>query len=576
MLDKTSNIDLNQEVDALIALFQAGKIEQVVVEVSTLLRQLPNSIALLNIKGIACSHLKNFREAINAYNKAVQIDPENSITHFNLGVALQDNGQFSEALETYTNALRINPQYLQAIYNIGTVFEQMEIIPSAINYYNNSLAINPIESMNSLYEAIGDNSNSYSCLTYLLFHLNYSPDLSAEAIFDYYQRYDAKYGKKVEPKWSPFKVEHTKNKRIKIGYVSPNFSKHSIRHLLEPILANHDHKKFEVYAFAETLGKDLYTERYKNYFDHWIPTEDLNDQDLASKIYDLGIDILIDLAGHTQGNRLDVFMHKPAPVSLSWWLGFGYTTGLSAIDYFLADRTLVPEGSEHLFAEKVWKMDYPCSSIYQPDPTAMGPVNPLPALTNGFVTFGSLTRSIRLNDRVIRTWSNILKKVPHSKLIIDSKSFQNDEARENFIKKFELNGITKDRLDIGFNSPPWDTLRKIDIGLDCFPHNSGTTLVEHLYMGNPYITLASRPSVGRIGSHYLTAAGHSEWIVHSEEEYVEKACELSSNLEALSKIRGELRSDMENSPLRDEKAFVKQLENTYQSMWEEYLKQVSK
>ena len=116
MLDKTSNIDLNQEVDALIALFQAGKIEQVVVEVSTLLRQLPNSIALLNIKGIACSHLKNFREAINAYNKAVQIDPENSITHFNLGVALQDNGQFSEALETYTNALRINPQYLQAIY----------------------------------------------------------------------------------------------------------------------------------------------------------------------------------------------------------------------------------------------------------------------------------------------------------------------------------------------------------------------------------------------------------------------------------------------------------------------------
>ena len=175
-------------------------------------------------------------------------------------------------------------------------------------------------------------------------------------------------------------------------------------------------------------------------------------------------------------------MHKPTPVSLSWYIGFGYTTGLSAIDYFLADPTLVPEGSEHLFAEKVWKIDYPCYSIYLPDTTVMGPVNPLPALTNGFVTFGSLTRSIRLNDRVIKTWSNILKKVPHSKLIIDSKSFQNDEARENFIKKFELNGITKDRLDICFNSPPWDTLRKIDIGLDCFPHNSGTTLVEHLYI----------------------------------------------------------------------------------------------
>ena len=216
-------------------------------------------------------------------------------------------------------------------------------------------------------------------------------------------------------------------------------------------------------------------------------------------------------------------------------------------------------------------MDYPCSSVYRPDPT-MGSVNPLPALTNGFITFGSLTRSIRLNDRVINTWSKILKKVPYSKLIIDSNGFQHREVREIFIKKFEENGITKDRLEIGCHTPPWDTLRKIDIGLDCFPHNSGTTLVEHLYMGNPYITLADRPSVGRIGSHYLKGVGHSEWIAHSEEEYVEKACMLSSNLQDLSKIRAQLRSEMENSPLCDEKAFVKQLENTYQLMWEKYLK----
>jgi predicted O-linked N-acetylglucosamine transferase (SPINDLY family) len=131
-----------------------------------------------------------------------------------------------------------------------------------------------------------------------------------------------------------------------------------------------------------------------------------------------------------------MFMYKPAPISLSWWTGTGYTTGLSSIDYFLADPTLVPEGSEHLFAEEVWKMDYPCSLVYRPDPT-MGPVNPLPALTNGFITFGSLTRSIRLNDRVINTWSNILKQVPNSKMIIDSNGFQHDEARFFFIKKFE-------------------------------------------------------------------------------------------------------------------------------------------
>ena len=428
--------------------------------------------------------------AKSSFLKAIEIHPEFAEAYSNLGKSYYDSNDTKRGEAYIITALKINPKFDQAYFNYSCFLNEQGRHTKAVN---------------NLHKAVRDNPNSYSCFAYLLYNLNYSPDLSAEKIFDYYKRYDAKYGKKVEPKWSSFKVEHIKNKKIKIGYVSPNFSQHSIRHVLEPILASHDHRKFEVYAFAETLGKDVYTERYKNYVDHWIPTESLNDKDLASKIHGLGIDILIDLAGHTQGNRLDVFMHKPTPVSLSWYIGFGYTTGLSAIDYFLADPTLVPEGSEHLFAEKVWKMDYPCSSIYRPDTTVMGPVNPLPALTNGFVTFGSLTRSIRLNDRVIKTWSNILKKVPHSKLIIDSKSFQNDEARENFVKKFELNGITKDRLDICFNSPPWDTLRKIDIGLDCFPHNSGTTLLEHLYMGNPYITLAGRPSVGRIGSHNLTA-----------------------------------------------------------------------
>ena len=513
-----------------------------------------------NNLGVVQNHLEKYEMAKTNFIKAIKISPQFAEAYSNLGKSYYDSNDPQKG-EAYTKtALKLNPTFDQAYFNYSCFLNERGRHTEAIN---------------NLYEAIGYNPNSYSCLTYHLFNLNYSPDLSAEKIFEYYKRYDTKYGKEVKPQWSSFKGVQVQNKRIKIGYVSPDFSEHSIRHFLEPVLAHHDHKKFEVFAFAENLKKDTFTQKYQNYVDHWIPTEGLNDKDLASKIHDLGIDILIDLAGHTQGNRLDVFMHKPTPVSLSGYIGFGYTTGLSAIDYFLADPTLVPEGSEHLFAEKVWKMDYPCSSIYRPDPT-MGPVNPLPALTNGFVTFGSLTRSIRLNDRVIKTWSNILKKVPHSKLIIDSSSVERSEVIEIFIKKFELNGITKDRLDIGFNSPPWDTLRKIDIGLDCFPHNSGTTLLEHLYMGNPYITLAGRPSVGRIGSHYLTAAGHSEWIVHSEEEYVEKACELSSNFEALSKIRGQLRSDMENSPIRNEKAFVKELEKTYQSMWEEYLKQVSK
>jgi len=624
MLEKTPNTVLTQHIEQLCELFQEGQIEKVIRDVGPLIKEFPNSIALLNIKGISCSHLNKFDEAIKTYKEAIQIEPENPITYFNLGVALQDSGKLNEALEYYKIALNKNPQYLDALINIGSIFQKKGIHLSAISYFEKALALNPDhvptliqlgiiqsrigklqaatntfkkacefdlelqrskfnlgsllcnqgkfgEGLTVLNDAVKIDMKCITGHSSILFHCNYSPDLSAEEIYNYYKRFDDHFSKKFDHKCFPHKIT-TGKRKLKIGYVSGDLSRTSLSRFIEPIFINHDKEKFEVYAFARISEHDYMTSSIKSHCDGWINTNNLSPENLAQKIYDLGIDILIDLAGHTRSNQLEMFMHKPAPVSLSWWIGFGYTTGLSSIDYFLADPTLVPKGSEHLFAEEVWKMDYPCSAVFRPDPT-MGPVNPLPALTNGYVTFGSLTRAIRLNDRVIKTWANILRKVPSSKFIINSGNFEHDEVRDIYIEKFKQNGIPQERLDIGYSSPPWNILKKIDIGLDCFPHNSGTTLVEHLYMGNPYITLADRPSVGRIGSHYLHGIGHSEWIAHSEEEYVEKACELSSDLQALSQIRAQLRSDMEASPLRNEKAFVQKLEWNYQKMWESYLQQ---
>ena len=163
--------------------------------------------------------------------------------------------------------------------------------------------------------------------------------------------------------------------------------------------------------------------------------------------------------------------------------------------------------------------------------TSMGEVNtPLSALSNGFITFGTLTRTIRINDRVIKAWADILTKVPNSKLIINSKNFLNNRnTTSNFMQKFKEYGISENRLDFYYKTPPWDSMRQIDIALDCFPHNSGTTLIEHLYMGNPFITYSNRPSVGKIGASILTSLGHPEWIATSEEEYVEKAVALASD-----------------------------------------------
>ena len=200
----------------------------------------------------------------------------------------------------------------------------------------------------------------------------------------------------------------------------------------------------------------------------------------------------------------------------------------------------------------------------------MGEVGELPASRKGHISFGTLTRAVRINYKLIRVWSEILKAVPDSHLIINSSNFKSEAMQQRMAERFMAHGIARDRLEIGSNSPPWDVLRNIDIGLDCFPHNSGTTLFEHLYMGNPFVTLASRPSVGCLGASILHGAGHAEWIASSEEEYIAKAVALASDLPALAQLRSSLRAQMEQSPLMDEEGFTKAVEQAYRQMWQQW------
>ena len=200
----------------------------------------------------------------------------------------------------------------------------------------------------------------------------------------------------------------------------------------------------------------------------------------------------------------------------------------------------------------------------------MGDIGPLPASQKGYITFGTLTRAIRINDSVIKVWSEILRSVKNSKLIINSADFSHYKTKRMIIAKFREHNIDHDKLEVGYQSPPWDTMRQIDIALDCFPHNSGTTLIEHLYMGNPFVTYSNRPSVGKIGASILSTLGREEWIAHSEQEYIDKAIALASDTGKLKAIRSSLREEMKMSPIMDHKGFVHELEKTYQAMWEKW------
>jgi predicted O-linked N-acetylglucosamine transferase (SPINDLY family) len=359
------------------------------------------------------------------------------------------------------------------------------------------------------------------------------------------------------------------HRRLKVGYVSPDFNVHSVGRFLEPLLAMHDKAAFEVHAYADLRREDDATARYRNVVDHWSPTLAMSDEALAEQIRADGIDILVDLAGHTTGNRLGVFARKPAPVSVSW-LGYGYTTGLSAIDYFLTDETAVPEGDDALFSETPWRLATP-GFAYR-SAMGMGEVGALPALERGYITFGTLTRAVRLNHRTIRVWSAILSHLPNSRLVIDSRDFLDPAFCDELASRFADHGIERGRLDIGYHTPPWEVLQAMDIGLDCFPHNSGTTLFESLYMGVPFVTLAGRPSVGRLGSSVLEGVGRREWIASTEEDYVEKVLFLAADLAKLATVRGGLRQEMQASPLMDEAGFARKVETAYRAMWAKWAK----
>ena len=534
-----------------------------------------------NDLGIALYQLGRLDEAEACCRRALSLNPNFAVAHSNLGNVLQGLGRFKEAVACYRRALALRPDLAAALSNLGAAFQQLGLLDDALACYRQTLALTPADAevhtnlgnalrdLGKLDEATATYRRAYEidrrnfkAHSNCLFCLNYAPDLPAEAIFTEYQRWDEAHARPLAPATPRYDNDRSPERRLRIGYVSPDFRRHAARHFIEPVLARHDKSMVELFAYAEVACEDEVTARFKSYVDHWRPTVGLSGEDMAERIRADRIDILVDLAGHTRDHRLLVFARKPAPVQVSW-LGYGYTTGLEAIDYFLADPQFAPAGCEHLFSEKLARL--PIFGVYR---AAVGMGSAETARRPGAsVTFGSLTRSVRINRRVVRSWAAILSATPGSRLVLNSLNFRTVSLCDDLANQFAAYGIERERLLMGCDSPPWDVLRSIDIGLDCFPHNSGTTLIEGLYLGVPFVTLAARPSVGRLGAAILTAVGHPEWIASTEDEYVAKAVALAHDPARLVASRAALRAQLEASPLMDEVGFAGVLERAYRAMW---------
>lgn len=385
---------------------------------------------------------------------------------------------------------------------------------------------------------------------------------------DFARRWEAPLAKLIQPHSN----DRSPDRRLRIGYVSSDFRQHSVGYFIEPVLAHHDHGRFEIFCYSDHFQEDEVTERLKSHADHWRRLVGLSDEQAANQIRADQIDILIDLVGHMGGNRLLVFARKPAPIQVTW-LGYPNTTGLSAMDYRLTDGFADPPGTtEHLHSEKLIRLPE-CFSCYRPLSDAPE-ISELPAREKRYVTFGSFNNQAKITPEVIAVWARILQSILGSHLTLKNPALGDETTQQMVQNSFAELGITPERLELLGHDPSQrlhlERYRSIDIGLDPFPYNGATTTCEALWMGVPVVTLAGKTHAGRVGVSQLSNLGLTELIGHTPEEYVAVAMRLSADLERLSALRTELRSRMAGSPLMDGPRFTKNLEEACLTMWKEW------
>jgi len=576
-----------------LILYDKGQIEEAIKHFQRAIILEPGLADAYYNLGIALKERGRFDEAITGYQKAIELNPGNADAYVNLGIVLKEKGQSDEAIASYQKALELNPKNADAYVNLSIVLKgkgqlheaviscqkALQHDPSnAFAYINMGNAVlyqgKPEKAEECYRHALGINSNLSLAYSNLLCSMNYNPRHDAQAIFTEHTRFAKQFAEPLSSCILPHTNSGIPDRRLKIGYVSPDFRKHSVAYFIEPVLVSHNREDFEVFCYANVLAQDEVTERIQASVDHWRIIAGLSDEGAAELITRDGIDILVDLAGHTANNQILLFARKPAPVQASW-IGYPATTGLLTIDYKIVDGYTDPPGmTEGYYTEELVRL--PESFLcYLPDKESPE-VRPLPALEVGHITFGSFNNFAKVSSAVVSLWTEILKSVPESRLILKSHSFVDSETFRYAMEMFTREGVEENRIELLQYEPSvrghLDLYGRVDIALDTHPYHGTTTTCEALWMGVPVVTLAGNCHASRVGVSLLSNIGLPELIAKTQEEYVRIAINLANNLEQLQFLRGNLREMMAHSLLTDTKSFTANLERCYREMWRKWRK----
>ena len=499
-------------------------------------------------------------EAIGQYRRAIAIRPDYAKAHSNLGATLQESGDLEGAVESYRRAQQCNPDFPDAHNNLGVAWTELGEFDLAVSSYERALQLNPRYT-----EAFSN----------YLFVQNYRAGQDRASLFAEARR----YGSLVSAMATPFTSwDNTPDpgRRLRVGLVSGDLCRHPVGFFIEGLLAafsNGSGDKPVFIAYATLARSDSFSEKIKVNCEAWRPAYSLSDQALAAQIREDRIDILIDLSGHTAGNRLPAFAWKPAPIQVSW-LGYLATTGLDEMNYLIADAWTLPEDEERYFTENIWRL--PESYISFPPPDTAVAVSPPPALVNSYVTFGSFNNLSKVGDDVIDAWAAILQAVPQSRLFLKAKQLQQPAPRLRLEQRFAARGVDTHRLilegPVAGREAHFASFGRVDIALDPFPYPGITSSLECLWMGVPVVSLAGHSFLSRQGLGILSCSGLSDWVAVTPDEYVALAVSHAGDRVRLAQLRARLREHLRVAPVFDGERFAVHFAAALREMWWQWLR----
>jgi len=542
---------LAQKKQAAFDLFTQGRYREAHEAIAGYCAKHPRDLDARGLLGHCLLRLGQIEEAARCFHALVERVPGSWRAHAELAQALHLLGREEEAVARYRRATELNPRDPSLWDNLGIVLCCQARYEEAITCHRRAM------------ETTAGFATAHSNL---LLTLHYHPDVQREALFREHLVWGKRHGAPAAA--PPHGNSRDPDRRLRIGYLSRDLRTHSVAYFIEPLLATHDRDRFEVWCYASPAAGDATAVRLRTLASGWRELTGHPPAAVARQIRSDGIDILVELGGHTHSDLLLACAHRPAPVQVTY-LGYPDTTGLPAIDYRLVDETTDPAGAEQWCSEALVRLPG-CFLCYHP-PHNAPPVEPPPVTRQDHVTFGSFNNLAKVNDAVVALWSRLLHVVAGSRLFIKAPSLDDPATRDRYRGLFADHCVAAERITLrGRAQEVGDHLalyREVDIALDPFPYNGTTTTCEALWMGAPVVTLAGMTHAGRVGTSLLKAAGLDEHIATGPEQFLDVATRLATDRERLVALRASLRERMRASSLCDAERFTRTLEESYRTMW---------